>query len=222
MSEKAKAASNVKRTPLLYALSIHMKYGEVLHVEGITKEDKERYIELARSVGQTMLVEDSITVRHLHSNDISKISVKAYDAEREKWMHPFQKMLFTESSLGRPLFRGVIKAFVWFSVLSIIGMFGLAMIEGNVFDVFFDASIFMSTLQRGFDFMQQLFKYAVILLILLNLLDLGLGLNASYFINQDGEEAPEFSRLSNVTVTAAFVIIFTIVRMVLNGLVNLV
>lgn len=210
-----------KKSHLRYALSIHMKYGEVLHVEDLTKEEKDQYFELARYDDRSLIVEDTTSVRHILGKDIAKISVKAYDEQYEKFMHPIEKMMFSESTLGRKLFATIIKAFVGISFVGMIGVFGLAMIEGNILDVFFDPELFGATIVRGFEFIKTLFNYTVILLILLNLVDLVLGLKADYYINQDGEQSAETSRLSNVFVTAAFIVIFIVIRMLLNGLVEM-
>jgi hypothetical protein len=210
-----------KRALLRYALSIHMKYGEVLHVEDLTKDEKDQYFELARQEDRSLIVEDATSVRHIRGKDIAKISVKAYDDQYEKWVHPIEKMAFSESTLGRKLFSTIIKAFVGVSFLGIIGVFALAMIEGDVLDVLFDPKLLSATMLKGFDFIKMLFNYTVILMILLNLIDLVLGLKANYFINQDGEEAAETSRLSNVFVTAAFIIVFTVINLVLSGLVKI-
>lgn len=211
-----------KRTHLRYAISIHMKYGEVLHVEDLTKEEKDQYFELARHDDRSLIVEDTTSVRHILGKDIAKISVKAYDEQYEKFIHPFEKMMFSESTLGRKLFSTIIKSFVGLSFLGMIGVFGLAMIEGNILDVFFDPKLLGATVLKGVDFIKILFNYTVILLILLNLADLLLGLKADYYINQDGEQPAETSRLSNVFVTAAFIVILIIIQMVLKGIVKVI
>lgn len=210
-----------KRAHLRYALSIHMKYGEVLHVEDLTKEEKDQYFELARHDDRSLIVEDAVSVRHILGKDIAKISVKAYDEQYEKLIHPIEKMMFSETTLGRKLFSTIIKVFVGVSFLGMIGVFALAMIEGNILDVFFDPKLFGATILKGFDFIKTLFNYTVILMILMNLIDLVLGLRSDYYINQDGEQSAETSRLSNVVVTAAFIVIFIVIQIVLNGIIKL-
>ncbi len=210
-----------KRAHLRYALSIHMKYGEVLHVEDLTKEEKDQYFELARHDDRSLIVEDTTSVRHILGKDIAKISVKAYDDQYEKLIHPLEKMMFSESTLGRKLFSTIIKVFVGISFLGMIGVFALAMIEGNILDVFFDPKLFGTTFLKGFDLIKTLFNYTVILLILMNLIDLVLGLRADYYINQDGEQSADTSRLSNVFVTAAFIVVFIVIQVVMNGIVKM-
>lgn len=210
------------RSRVMYALSIHMKYGEVLHIEGLTKEEKDKYYELARNENQTMIVEDKASVRHLLSKDIAKISAKAYDEKYQNLYHPLEKMLFSESSLGRRLFTLIIKAFVIISILSIIAMFGLAVVDGSIMDVIFESDQFIATVLKGFDVMNKLFGFTVALMVILNLIDIVLGLRAHYYINQDGADPVEVSRISNATVTIAFIVIFLIAKAVLSSISTLI
>ncbi len=218
MSENktTKAASKSK---VMYALSIHMKYGEVLHIEGLNKEEKDRYFELARKEDGTMLVEDKTSVIHLLSRDIAKISVKAYDEKYERIYHPLEKMIFSESSVGRRPFSLIIKSFIILAVLSIIGVFGVAMLSGDIMEVFFDKTIFSETLLKGFNLMGKIFSFTAVLLILLNIVDIGLGYKAHYYINQDGSEPVEYSRISNLLVSIVFIIVFMVAKMLLDSVV---
>ena len=224
MSENKPVAASTKasiKKSVMYALSIHMKYGEVLHIEGLNKEEKDKYFQLAREENATMLVEDKSSVRHLLSKDIAKISVKAYDEKYEKIYHPLEKILFSESSMGRRIFSFIIKAFVILSILSIVGMFGVAMLEGDIMDVFFDPAILSETILKGFDLMNKIFGLTVLVMAILNLFDLGLGLKSHYYINQDGADPVEYSRLSNVLVTGAFIVVFLIAKTILNTIVTM-
>ncbi len=213
--------NTTKTRKIKYALSIHMKYGEVLHIEDLSKEEKDRYVDLAKHEDKSMLVEDNTSVRHLLSKDISKISIKPYDETYEKYIFQGEKMLFSESSLGRRLFVTIIKVFVGLSVLGFIGAIALEMIEGNILDVFLKAEIFGKTLAKGLAFTRSVFSYTVALMLLLNVVDIVLGLKAHYFMNQDGEDPAENSRVSNVMVTIGFIVVFTVIRVAMSGLINL-
>ena len=203
MSENKTTKATVKPN-VMYALSIHMKYGEVLHIEGLNKEEKDRYFDLARKEDGTMLVEDKASVIHLLSRDIAKISVKAYDEKYERVYHPLEKMIFSESSIGRRPFSTIIKSFIVLAVLSIVGVFGVAMLGGNIMDVFFDRTLFTETLLKGFDLMNKIFSFTAVLMILLNIVDIGFGYKAHYYINQDGSDPVEYSRISNLIVSIVF------------------
>ena len=220
MSENKTTKATVK-PKVMYALSIHMKYGEVLHIEGLNKEEKDRYFELARKEDSTMLVEDKTSVIHLLSRDIAKISVKAYDEKYERIYHPLEKMVFSESSVGRRPFSFIIKTFIVLAILSILSAFGVAMLSGNIMDVFFDKVVLTETLTKGFDLMNKIFTFTAVLLIMLSIIDIGLGFKAHYYINQDGSDPVEYSRISNLVVSIAFIIVFMIVKSLLASVVTM-
>ncbi len=220
MSENRTTKTTVK-PKVMYALSIHMKYGEVLHIEGLNKEEKDRYFELARKETSTMLVEDKTSVIHLLSRDIAKISVKAYDEKYERIYHPLEKMVFSESSLGRRPFSIIIKSFIVLAILSVLSAFGVAMLAGDIMDVFFDPVILAETLSKGFDLMNKIFSFTAVLMIMLNIIDIGLGYKAHYYINQDGSEPVEYSRISNLLVSIVFIIVFMIAKTILASVVTM-
>jgi hypothetical protein len=221
MSENKTTKTAVK-PKVMYALSIHMKYGEVLHIEGLNKEEKDKYFELARKEDSTMLVEDKTSVIHLLSRDIAKISVKAYDEKYERVYHPLEKMVFSESSVGRRSFSFIIKTFIVLAILSILSAFGVAMLSGNIMDVFFDAEVLVETLTKGFDLMNKIFFFTAVVLIMLSIIDIGLGYRAHYYINQDGSDPVEYSRISNLVVSVVFIIIFMVVKTLLSSVLTMI
>lgn len=220
-ASSAAPKSNAAKSKVMYALSIHMKYGEVLHIEGLNKEEKDRYFELARHENNTMLVEDKASVINLLGKDIAKISVKAYDEKYEKIYHPLEKMLFSESSIGRRPFSFVIKSFVVLAILSILGMFGVEVVKGDIMTVLFDGAMMSETIVKGFDLMNKIFAFTAVLLVIMSIIDLGLGFRSHYYINQDGADPVEFSRLSNGVVTVAFIIVFMIAKTILESVTNM-
>ncbi len=220
MSENKTTKTAVK-PKVMYALSIHMKYGEVLHIEGLNKEEKDKYFELARKEDSTMLVEDKTSVIHLLSRDIAKISVKAYDEKYERVYHPLEKMVFSESSVGRRSFSFIIKTFIVLAILSILSAFGVAMLSGNIMDVFFDAEVLVETLTKGFDLMNKIFFFTAVLLIMLSIIDIGLGYRAHYYINQDGSDPVEHSRISNLVVSIVFIVVFLVVKTLLSSVLTM-
>lgn len=211
MSEASKLTQSSSKR---YALSFQMKYGEVLHLENITKEEKDKYLDFVRKENATMLVEDKNTLRNLHSADIAKISVVAYDLHQDETSYKIKKMLYSESSLGRGLFKGLIKLYIAAAVLGIIGFFGIAMVENGLFDIFLKMDKFLGGFTKGIEFAGMLFKIFSVILLLMAFLDIALGLNAKYFRNQDGEEPPMTTRISNLTLVVAFMVVMMGIRLV--------
>ncbi|GAU76800.1 hypothetical protein [Fusibacter sp. 3D3] len=194
----------------LYALSIHMKYGEVLHIDDISKERKDSYLKLCTEPNTSIIVEDDDSIRNLLSQDVAKISVKEYSHEYRGYFFPMKKGLLSESAIGRRFYSMTIKLFVLFSVLIVLGILGLKVAEGTFVDVMFDPILLRALLNEMLDRIGELFKYTIILTILSNLLDYGLSYKAYFPVNQEGTEPIEITRVSNTAVVLVFALCYAI------------
>lgn len=188
----------------MYALSVHMKYGEVLHIEGVNKEEKDNYIALCKQSDGEMIIEDKFEVRHLLSQDIAKVSVVPYDKSYERVWHPLKKMVLSESTVRRSTFSALIKAFFLLALVAVVAVLGMKVIDGTILDVFFDASLFAQTLEEVMDYIGLIFKYLFFLMVILGILDMLLGLKNNFPINQDGANEIDQSILGNIIVIAIF------------------
>lgn len=202
-----------------YALSIQMKYGEVLHVDKATQEEKDKYVELSKQRGSSMIIEDRRSVRHLHSDDIAKISIKRYEVDAEQWKLPFKKMFFTESTLGRGTFTLCIKTFVLLAFLALGAGVVANLLSGDMMEVVFSHDLDLNVgFSKGFQWVGLLFGLFFGIMVTLNVVDCILGLNEKYFINQEGELPAETTRLSNVFITLGFLVGYLVVMTVLRRL----
>jgi len=130
-------------------------------------------------------------------------------------------MVFSESSVGRRSFSFIIKTFIVLAILSILSAFGVAMLSGNIMDVFFDAEVLVETLTKGFDLMNKIFFFTAVVLIMLSIIDIGLGYRAHYYINQDGSDPVEHSRISNLVVSIVFIVVFLVVKTLLSSVLTM-
>ncbi|MBF4692895.1 hypothetical protein [Fusibacter ferrireducens] len=199
-----------KQEHKLHALSIHMKYGEVLHIDDISKERKDNYLKLCTEFGTSIIVEDEDSVRNLLSQDVAKISVKEYSHEYRGYFFPIKKGLLSESTFGRRLYTIAIKLFVLFSVFIVLGFIGLKVVEGTIVDVMFDPDLLRALLNEMLSMIGKLFKYTFILMLLANLVDYALSYKAYYPVNQDGTEPVEITRVGNTAVVLVFALCYTI------------
>lgn len=215
MSEQKKSV----RSPIsgkMYALSVHMKYGEVLHIEGVNKEEKDNYMALCKANDGEMILEDRYEVRHLLSQDIAKVSVVPYDKSYERVWHPLKKMVFSESTIRRTTFSALIKAFFLLALVAVVAVLGMKVIDGTILDVFFDGTLFSETLAQVMDYIGLIFKYLFFLMILLGVLDMLLGLRNNFPINQDGSDEIDQPILGNIIIIG----IFGIVCLIASGIIG--
>lgn len=194
----------------LHALSIHMKYGEVLHIDDISKERKENYLKLCTEPSTSIIVEDQDSIRNLMGHDVAKISVKEYSHEYRGYFFPLKKALLSESDVGRGLYRLTIKLFVLFAVFVVIGLLGLRVVDGTILDTLFDQTLLIGLVNEILNMIGKLFNYAMIVMVVANILDYALSYRAYYPVNSDGTEPIEISRVSNSVVVLIFVLCYVI------------
>ncbi|MBS7527583.1 hypothetical protein KHM83_12935 [Fusibacter paucivorans] len=216
MTERKKA-EKPRSMQTLYALSIHMKYGEVLHVEGIDREERDQYLALAKAAGSTMLLETKHEVRQLRSDDIAKVSIISYNANYINTWHLAKRMLLGESSIGRWIFGFMIKFFVFLCFVIAIAQLGLRVIDGTIMDVLFDPTQFVAVIDAALVQMKTVFNYVVVFMILLHLLDMVLALRNDYYINQDGAPWVEQTTAANFILTGGLIVGFFVVKAVIGG-----
>lgn len=204
MSEKNR---NIK-----YALSIFLKFGEVLHVEGVDRETRDRYFELARRPDASMLVEDKSNVRNILGRDIANISSLAYDATHERVIHPLRKMLLSESSFGKSWYITAIKLFVFLAVVAILAQFGIAAANGTLVSNIGDMKMIGRLIGNGMIHVRTIFGITIVLMYLLALTDMVLGLSAHYHINRAGAEPVHYPRYIGLVITTVFFVVFQVIQ----------
>jgi len=210
----------IKNQEAIYAISIHLKYGEVLHLEDIDAETKNTYLDLCRNPSKSILIENNNSIRNLFGTDIAKISVVAYDEKYRTVWHPVKKMFLSESTLGRRTFSTIIKIFIFMMFMAVIGILSSKVIDGTIMDVIFDPKLFAQTFGEALDIIQSVFSYTFVALIILNIVDVLLGVKAQYNVNQDGSIPVENSALNNIELTVIFAIVYFIAKIILSGIIN--
>lgn len=216
-----KTNTNQKKSSVLYALSIHLKHGEVLHVEGINQEERDQYINVAKTPGETMLLESKEEVRILRNEDIAKISTVSFNENYLKSGHLVKRLFLNETSIGRRAFSNIIKFFVFLCFVVAIAQLSIRVIDGTIMDVLFDPEQFVKMISDILTQLNTVFKYILVLMVLLNLLDMMLGLRKEFYINQDGAPWIETTVISNFLVTIVFVVAFIVVKVLANGIVQM-
>lgn len=203
------------KTGVKYAVSIQMKHGEILHIEGIDREERDKYFELARRKEASLVVESKNNIRNIMSTDIASISSKSYDAVYEKTVFRLEKMLFSESSIGSSMFYTIIKLFVLVGILSIVAKIALTFIQGDTASVLVDSNRLGDVFKDGLALVKQIFDYTLIVMLVLSVIDILLGLGAHYYINRDGLEPVNHRRMNGLIITVIFaVVMFIIFRLI--------
>lgn len=219
MEQKKEVTKNEHH--ILYALSVHLKYGEVLHVESVDKETKDAYLNLAKTSGETMLLETKTEVRHLKSDDIAKVSIVAYDENYLKVWHPLKRIFFSESSFARYLFSFIVKLFVFTCVVLGIAQLGLKVIDGTIMEALFDPMQFKNMMIALTSQIGTLFKFTMIFMVLWHFLDMALSFRKTYYINQDGAPWVEHTVSSHMSITILLFVGYMVIVTALKGVMQM-
>lgn len=202
----------VDKKTIYYALSIFLKNGEVLHLNGLSREEKDRYFALARNPEMSMLHEEGNEIRNLLGSDISSITYKRYTESYEKTIFQAEKMLLSESTFGTGIYFTIIKLFVALTVLWAIKETATNALKGDLMAVIMDADTLTKIFTDGVASASSIFKYAYLIMITFSLIDIVLGLTARYYINQDGAAPIRTRRFMGLLITIIFIIVVSLLN----------
>lgn len=200
---------------IYYALSIFMKNGDVLHLEGLTREEKDRYFALARNPEQSLLIEEDNGIRNLMGVDIANITFKRYTASYEKSLFQLEKMFLSESTFGKGIYFFIIKMFFLLAIVLILKESAQTLLAGDVMATLFDMDAIGRIFSDSLGAANTLFRYSYVLMMAIALIDIILGLISNYHINQDG--APEVSvrRYTGLMITIIFIIAIALIKSII-------
>lgn len=215
-----KVEKKAKSSGKMYSLCIHLKYGDILHVEDLNSAEKDVYFDLSRKSGGTLLLETKSEIRNLCSEDISRITSVAYDKQYKDGMHRVKSMLFSESSIGNVLFSLIPKLFYVIAVILGIASIAATVIDGSIFDMLTESSLILDLMNSTLASIAILFKVVFVTMLVLNIVDFVLPLDEEYFVNRDGMEEVDCSRISNLLMTGKFLFVILILNAVIGFALN--
>jgi hypothetical protein len=202
--------------PVYYALSIHMKYGEVLHLDDLTKEQKNLYYDLCRDPKESLLIEQDGDIRHLFGADIAKITSKRYNETYRKYVHPLRAALFSESLIGRGIFALVMKLFVFAAILAVGAALFASFMDGQLFDILADKAVMENTVAEVSRLVGRIFRWTLFILFALHVADLLLHEGETYHVNRDGTDVIYETKMGNLFLSAGFIVVVMVFRMALT------
>lgn len=196
---------------IYYALSIFLKNGDVLHLNGLSREEKDRYFTLARNPQMSLLIEEENEIRNLLGSDIASITYKKYTEAYEKTVFQLEKMFMSESTFGTGIYYLLIKLFVAVSFIVAVKETATGALKGDLMAIILDADQIGKLFTDSFSAAKPFFHYTYIFMIAIALVDLILGLIAKYHINQDGAPEVRTRRFSGIAITIVFIIVVSLI-----------
>lgn len=205
----------------LYSLSIFLKHGEVLHIENLNREQKDNYFRLCKDPKGSILIETEDQVRNILSYDIIKITSQTYTPDYKKYVQPVSKAMLTESLLGSTPFRWVRSLFFLFAIMSSGLVLFELMSDGVLLDILFDLEIQKMFMDGMAETVGKIYGYTIWILVVMHLLDIFLPNGEQYFVNRDGTEEPDVSKVNNLVATIGFIVLLQVIKIGFNMVMNM-
>ncbi len=200
---------------IYYALSVFMKNGDVLHLEGLTREEKDRYFTLARNPEQSLLIEEDNGIRNLLGSDIASITFRRYTPTYEKGLFQIEKMFMSESLFGKKIYFTIMKLFFLFAIVLIIKETAMSLFQGDIATTLFDVDAIGRVFSESLGVTNTLFRYSYVIMLAISLIDIVLGLISKYHINQDGAPEVRVRRYTGLLITIVFIIAMSLIKSIL-------
>lgn len=201
-----------------YCLSIGLKSGEIVYIDGISKGEKNGYLNFAKHSQETMILEIDNSLWRIQAQDVESISVKQYKKDREKSLGWFNRTFLSKSKFTKETYFFWIK---WFIFLLILSMFLAAIksvLKGDVMTVLMDSSLFSSILKTGFDYAGKAFFLIFGIMLALFAADMFLPVTEPYRRIKPYPDYLRDNKLSNLTIILSFGIFYKLFTIITSSL----
>ncbi len=117
----------------LYAVNIHLKSGQTIHLEHLEKGEKDAYINYVRSGRDKMLIETNKMVWRILPDDIERVEVKSYNNQQANGLYPLMRVAMTKSRLDTDTFTRFIFFFMLLLIATVVfNIFRAVIIEDPI------------------------------------------------------------------------------------------
>lgn len=201
-----------------YCLSIGLKSGEIVYIDGISKGEKNGYLNFAKHSQETMILEIDNSLWRIQAADIESISVKQYKKKNEKSYGWFNRNLIAKARFTKASFFFWIK---WFVFLLIFSMFLAAfkiVLKGDVMAVLMDPSMIGNVLKEGLRYGDMAFFAILAIMAILFIIDFFLPITEPYRRIKPYPEYLSDNRLSNLIVILGFIMFYKVFSILLAGI----
>ncbi len=204
----------------LYAVNIHLKSGQVVHLEHLEKGEKDAYVNHARSGREKMLIETNKTVWRILPDDIERVDVKSYNNHQAKGLYPFMRIVMTKSRLDSSLFTRFIFYFIVLLVASVAFQVVRGMLIEDPMAILADYTLLAPFMEAASKMFVKFSWLLIIVMFALNILDLILGSTEKFYILDEDRSALEGTKVLHLLITLGCLVGFKLVNSVFFGLLN--
>ncbi len=195
-----------------YALNIGLKSGESVYVDGITRGEKNGYLNFAKHSTETMLLEIDDSLWRIQAGDVESISVKQYKTGLEDSFRWFKNLFFSESKFKKSAYIMWIKWFLFGAVVSFLFAGVKVVIDGgDLMSAIVDSSIIKVIINTALNYIDTLFLGILIIMVVTLIIDCLLPSDEPYKKIKPYSEYCSNPRIHNFAIIVMFLLFYKIV-----------
>lgn len=200
-----------------YCLSIGLKSGEIVYIDGISKGEKNGYLNFAKHSQETMILEIDNSLWRIQAGDVESISVKQYKKQSEKSFGWFKRLFLVKSRFTRGTYFFWIKWFLFLFILSMMLAAFKSVLKGDVMAVIMDPSLLGTVIKTGLRYADKVFFAILGLMGLLYILDFFLPVTEPFRRIKPYPEYLSDNRFYNLIIILAFIFFYKIFTILSAG-----
>ncbi len=196
----------------LYAVNIHLKSGQIIHLEHLEKGEKDAYINYVRSGRDKMLIETNKLVWRILPDDIERVEVKSYNKQQANGIYPLMRVAMTKSRLDTEMFTRFIFYFILLLIASVVFNIFRAMLIEDPMAILTDFTLLAPFMADASKMFVQFSWLLVVVMLALNVLDLILSSAEKFYILDDERTLLEGTKVFHLMITIGCIIGFKVVN----------
>ncbi len=193
-----------------YTLNISLKSGESVYIDGITKGEKNGYLNFAKHSLDTMILEIDNSLWRIQAEDIEAISVKKYKTDIAKNFNWFFKLFFSKGHFSKKTYLFWSKIFVFAMIIAVLYSAVRSVLGGDIMTVIMDPELLQTILNDSIASVHQVFVAILLIQIILFGIDLALPTTEPYRRIKPYPEYAAETRISNSIVIILFYVFYQI------------
>lgn len=197
-----------------YAVNLVLKSGNTIYLENLKKGEKDSYLAYAKQGTILMLISDEKTLWRVMPQDIERVDVKAYQNGLAKSIYPLLKFFMGKSHFTSDTFFNLARLFILVIILTVFAGMGIALQKGDLISLLFDQALLQEYIQMIFKWSEMGFYALLLVMIITNIADFFMRPVESFHILDLKRQFLAETKLLNLLITLAFVIIFLILKTV--------
>ncbi len=204
----------------LYAVNVHLKSGQIIHLEHLEKGEKDAYINYVRNGREKMLIETNKLVWRILPDDIERVEVKSYNNQQANGLYPIMRIAMTKSRLETDLFTRFIFYFILLLIVSVLFNIFRAVLIEDPMTILADYTLLSPFMADASKMFVQFSWILVVVMLALNVLDLILSSAEKFYILDDERTLLEGTKVFHLMITIGCIIGFQLVNWGFFSLLN--